>query len=76
MSGGVQGGSSFQRVSSMSGRGNLIGGEVFGSLPKAMSMEQRQSVKDTVGMSPTLSQLGSLRASLPPVRPPIDQATS
>ena len=66
--GRMQGGSSFQRMSSLSAKGTLIGGEVFGSLPKAMSMEQRQSVKENVGLSPSLSHLGSLKASLPAVR--------
>lgn len=66
LTGAMQGGSSFHRVSSMSGRHNLIGGDFIGSLPKAMTMEQRQSVKDSVGLSPSLSQLGSL----PPVRLP------
>lgn len=56
----------------ISTKSNLIGGEVFGSLPRGMSMEQRQSVRDSVGMSASLSQLGSL----PAVRFPLNSTTS
>jgi hypothetical protein len=43
-----------------------MSGDVYGSLPKAMTLSERQSVKNSVGMSPSLSQLGSF----PPVRSP------
>jgi hypothetical protein len=56
----MQGLSSMPRTVSISERHSLIGGEIIGSLPAGMTMEERRSIRDSVPMSPSLSLLGSL----------------